>query len=176
MATSDRQSAIAARPLAVFASVDTPADEARQWLTEHFDQQAAQGEPDALTPEQRLELAQLLSSAWWRAVFEDERGDEDLGGSGPAADATRQSTAMSATAARRPAGRRGVHPVPDGERPHHLVGHQREDQRRAVLVDGRQRTNWYDVENLLCYVVHRSCPFNSSGSGRSNCIVGILQM
>ena len=84
MATSDRQSATAARPPAVFASVDTPADEARQWLTEHFDQQAAQGEPDALTPEQRLELAQLLSSAWWRAVFEDERSDEDLGGSGPA--------------------------------------------------------------------------------------------
>lgn len=91
MATSDRQSATAARPPAVFASVDTPADEARQWLTEHFDQQAAQGEPDALTPEQRLELAQLLSSAWWRAVFEDERSDEDQGGSGPAADAARDA-------------------------------------------------------------------------------------
>ena len=83
MATSDRQAAQTVgtsrtdRRGSLFASVDTPADDARQWLTAQFNEQAARGEPDALTPDQRLELAQLLSSAWWRAVFEDERSDTD---------------------------------------------------------------------------------------------------
>ncbi len=68
---------------ASFASADRPADRARQWLTTQFDRQAERGDPAALTPEQRVDLAQLLSSAWWRAVFEDERtgGDEGPDGS-----------------------------------------------------------------------------------------------
>lgn len=61
---------------AVFASVDRPADAARRWLTTQFDRQAAQDEPGALAAGQRAELVQLLSSTWWRAVFEDD----DTGG------------------------------------------------------------------------------------------------
>ncbi len=94
MATPDRQTQGTVVKPSVFASADTPADEARRWLTNRFDEQAARGEPDALTPEQRLELAQLLSSAWWRAVFEDERSAETPAGahSTPAAERTSAHT------------------------------------------------------------------------------------
>ena len=77
MHPADRPGAERELDPAVFASVDRPADAARRWLTAQFDRQAAEGEPGALAAEQRADLVQLLSSTWWRAVFEDDADDDE---------------------------------------------------------------------------------------------------
>ncbi len=56
----------------IFASVDTPADAARAWLSARFDAQARTGVAHALNDAQRAVLTQLLSTAWWRAAFEGD--------------------------------------------------------------------------------------------------------
>ncbi|NHB85279.1 hypothetical protein G7085_13285 [Tessaracoccus sp. HDW20] len=35
------------------------------------------GDPEALTPEQRADLADLLGSTWWRALYQGEGDAED---------------------------------------------------------------------------------------------------
>lgn len=104
MPAPDRLTAESVMDPAVFASVDRPADAARQWLTAQFDGQAERGEPGALTPEQRVDLAQLLSSAWWRAVFEDERSDRDPDGDAAGAMLRRALPPAVRAAARLPRG------------------------------------------------------------------------
>ncbi len=60
----------------VFAEVDTPAADAREWLSVQFSAQARRADPFALSREQLAELAELLSGSWWERVFEDEGGAE----------------------------------------------------------------------------------------------------
>lgn len=85
----------------VFASVDRPADAARQWLTAQFDRQAEDDEPGALGPEQRADLVQLLSSTWWRAVFEEERTDHAAAGDDAAGALLRRALPPAVRAAAR---------------------------------------------------------------------------
>lgn len=59
----------------VFARVDTPADEARTWLTRQWAAQAERDDAPALHPEVLADLGELLTASWWEQVFEQDDTD-----------------------------------------------------------------------------------------------------